>query len=353
MNLKPRATVAVLIATYNRAQLLGETLDVLAQSQTASRFPWEVIVVDNNSTDDTRAVVTSRQGSYPVPLTYLLETTQGRSAALNAAIAATTAPLLLCTDDDVRVEPGWLLAGARALEEGADYVGGPVVPIWETPPPPWLDLTRGDLWGTIAILDYGRESFAFEQRRRVPLGANMGIRRSLIDRIGGFRADLGRSNGPRLMGQEVPELLARARMAHLHGVYAPEMRVHHHIPAARLTKRYYRRWWMGKGYSKAILDAGQPVTENGLDLRMVPHLGAVPRFMVSDAVRDVIVLLKSMLTGDACEFARREMRLAFLVGYLRSRGLRQRPDYRPTPVRSPSETPVPATGSSTVFTQYL
>jgi glucosyl-dolichyl phosphate glucuronosyltransferase len=334
------ANVAVLIATYNRAQLLGETLDVLAQSRTDHRFPWEVVVVDNNSTDDTERVVLSRRNSYPVRLSYLVERKQGRSAALNTAIAATNAPLLLSTDDDVRVDAEWLLAGTRALAEGADYAGGPVVPIWEEPPPPWLDLTRGDLWGTIAILDYGPETFAFEQRRRVPLGANMGFRRSLVDRIGGFRVDLGRSNGPRLMGQEVPELLARARMAQLHGVYVPEMRVHHHIPAARLTKRYYRRWWMGKGYSKAILDAGQPVTEKGLDLRTVPHLGALPRFMVSDAVRDVFVLMKALLTGDARETARREMRLAYLAGYVRARGIRRRPAYTPTALPSRSEIPV-------------
>jgi glucosyl-dolichyl phosphate glucuronosyltransferase len=338
--MKPRATVAVLIATYNRAQLLGETLDVLAQSRTDPQFPWEVVVVDNNSTDDTERVVTSRRCSYPVRLSYLVERRQGRSAALNTAIASTTAPLLLSTDDDVRVDPAWLLAGTQALAEGADYVGGPVMPIWEAPPPPWLDLTRGDLWGTIAILDYGRETFAFEQRRRVPLGANMGFRRSMVDRIGAFRVDLGRSNGARLMGQEVPELLARARMAQLHGVYVPEMRVHHYIPAARLTKRYYRRWWMGKGYSKAILDAGQPVTEKGLDLRAVPHIGALPRFMFSDAVRDVLVLVKALLTGDACEAARREMRLAYLAGYVRARGVRRRPMYTPTPLASPADVPV-------------
>jgi glucosyl-dolichyl phosphate glucuronosyltransferase len=337
--MKRRPRVAVLIATYNRAHLLGETLDVLAQSRTDPEYPWEVVVVDNNSTDDTRAVVLSRQASYPVSLTYLMEGRQGRSSALNTAIAATNAPFLLTTDDDVRVEPDWMLVAARALEQGADYVGGPVFPIWEAPPPAWLDLTRADLWGTIAILDYGRDPFAFEQRRRVPVGANMGFRRSLIDRIGGFRVDLGRSNGRRLIGQEVPELLARARTAQLHGVYLPEMRVHHHIPAARLTKRYYRRWWMGKGYSKAILDAGQPITERGLDLRTVPHLGAIPRFMVSDAVRDIVALLKSILTGNACELARREMRLAYLAGYLRARGIGRRPSYTQAPLPSASDLP--------------
>jgi GT2 family glycosyltransferase len=321
------SNVAVLIATYNRAALLADTLDVLAASRAPSTLRWEVVVVDNNSTDNTHKVVVSRQGTYPVPLAYLVEQRQGRSAALNTAMAATAAPLLLFTDDDVRVDPGWLEAGARALAGGADYVGGPVWPIWQTPPPPWLDLTRSDLWGTVAILDYGAQTFAFEDRRRVPLGANMGIRRSLIRRTGGFRPELGRSNTRRLTGQEVPDLLARARAAGLLGVYVPAMRVHHHVPSIRLTRRYFRRWWFGKGYSKATLEAGQPLTELGLDLRTVPHVGGVPRYMLSDALRDLVAYVVALLRGDAAERVRREMRLAYFAGFVSARGLPGRPAY--------------------------
>lgn len=335
------ATVAVLIATYNRAQRLGETLDVLAGSRVDSSLAWEVVVVDNNSTDATRDVVTSRQASYPVPLRYLVERQQGRSAALNAAIAATTAPLLLFTDDDVRVAPGWVMAGANALLAGADYVGGPVWPIWEADPPPWLDLTRADLWGTIAILDYGPDRFAFEERQRVPLGANMGTRRSLIDAIGRFRVDLGRSSGRRVLGQEVPELLARARAAGLHGEYIPAMSVHHHIPASRLTKRYFRRWWFGKGYSKAMFEAMQPITELGLDLRRVPHVGGIPRYVVGDAIRDALAYVVAAVRRDAGERFRREMRLAYFMGFLRARALRPRPPYAASGAPSCLRPPAP------------
>lgn len=318
--------VAVLIATYNRAALLGETLDVLARSRTSPRLRWDVIVVDNNSTDGTRAVVESRQASYPVPLTYLTERQQGRSAALNTAIGATTAPLLLFTDDDVRVDEGWIEAAIGALAAGADYVGGPVSPIWEAPPPPWLDLTRSDLWGTVAILDYGHEPFEFEERKLVPLGANMGVRRSVFDRIGGFRTDLGRTNTRRPLGQEVPELLARARARGLRGVYVPAMRVDHHIPSTRLTRSYFRRWWNGKGYSKAALEAMQPLTELGLDLRTVPHVGGVPRYMVGDALRDLHAYARALITGNTGERMRRAMRLAYFAGFARARGFR-RPSY--------------------------
>ena len=331
--------VTVLIATYNRATLLGETLDVLAQADRPGARTWEVVVVDNNSRDRTREVVQSRQSSFPVPLRYLFEGKPGRSAALNAAHRATTAPLILYTDDDVQVAPRWLATGAEALAEGWDYVGGPVDPLWEAPRPEWLDRT---LHGTIAILDYGTSRFVFEDRRRVPLGANMGVRRELLDRIGGFREDLGRSTGKKILGQEVPDLLARARAVSARGLYLPEMRVEHHVPAARLTKSYFRRWWYGKGVSKATLELHQPLTELGLDLRREPHVGPVPRFMLGSAVRDAIGYARELIAGNRASRFRHEMMLAYTAGYVTARGWGwRRPRYE-------SAAPAFAVGSTNV-----
>jgi glycosyltransferase involved in cell wall biosynthesis len=319
--------VAVLIATYNRAERLGETLDILAASRVRSGLTWEVVVVDNNSTDTTRDVVESRQATYPVTLRYLTEKKQGRSPALNTAIAATDAPFLLFSDDDICVESNWIDTAVAALESGLDYAGGPVRPIWEAPPPRWLDLTRSDIWGTIAILDYGPDRFVFEDRGRVPLAGNLAVRREVFDRVGPYRVELGRSNGRVLLGQEVPEWMARARAAGVRGVYVPEMVVHHHIPARRLTKQYYRRWWVGKGYSRALFDEMQPITDQGIDLRLVPHIGAIPRFMFTDAVRDILGYLRALFTRNPEERFRRVIRLAYLFGYLRARGLWRRPSY--------------------------
>jgi hypothetical protein len=226
------------------------------------------------------------------------------------------------TDDDVRVEPQWLDAACDALDGhtgGAAYAGGPVRPMWETPPPTWLDLSRGDLWGTIAIQDHGGDRFVYEERRKVPLGANMAARRELFEVAGNFRADLGRSNGRTLLGQEVPELLMRARAAGLRGVYVPAMQVHHHIPSKRLTRAYFRRWWFGKGVSRAALERIQPITELGIDLRQTPHLLGLPRYMYGTALRDAVGYAVNALRGRAAEAFRHEMMLAFFVGYARAR----------------------------------
>jgi glycosyltransferase involved in cell wall biosynthesis len=316
----PDATV--LIATYNRAPFLDRTLDSIRGLRVAPGRQWDVLVVDNNSTDDTAAVVERHARDFPVPLRRLAETRQGRSSALNTGIAATGAAVIAMTDDDVRVEPQWLTAACDALADqgrGIAYAGGPVRPMWETPPPRWLDLTRGDLWGTIAIQDHGPRPFVYEDARKVPLGANLAARRELFDTAGPFRADLGRTSGRLLLGQEVPELLMRARAAGLRGLYVPAMQVHHHIPASRLTRRYFRRWWFGKGVSRAALDRMQPVTELGLDLRRTPHVFGLPRFMYGSAARDAAGCALDALRGRAAEAFRHEMMLAFFAGYARAR----------------------------------
>lgn len=312
----------VLIATFNRAAFLDRTLASIAALQVTAGRRWEVIVVDNNSSDGTRAVVERHAATFPVRLRYVFERQQGRSSALNTGIALAEGGILAMTDDDVRVEPLWLESACQALAPGGGsvaYAGGPVRPMWEAPPPVWLDLTRGDLWGTIAIQDHGDGTFVYEERRKVPLGANMAARRELFDAAGMFRADLGRTSGRLLLGQEVPELLMRARAAGLRGRYVPGMQVHHHIPAARLTRRYFRRWWFGKGVSRAALERMQPVTELGLDLRRTPHVLRVPRYMYGSALRDAADWALNALRGRPAEAFRHEMMLAFFAGYARTR----------------------------------
>src|SRR5690606_33338417 len=117
------SAVSVLICTYNRARLLTHTLESLRRIHTAR--PWDVLVVDNNSTDDTAAVVRACAPGYPVPLRYAFEGRQGKSHALNTGIGAIESELIAFTDDDVRVAPGWLDAACDALSSDAslDYAG--------------------------------------------------------------------------------------------------------------------------------------------------------------------------------------------------------------------------------------
>lgn len=310
----------VLICTYNRADRLGETLDSLARTRLEGPRPlrWEVVVVDNNSSDHTRATVESRIKAYPVPLRYLFEPRQGKSNALNAGLSGTRAAVVAFTDDDVRVDAHWLEAGCRPIldDPSIDYSGGPVYPIWEREIPEWLDGGRSDLWGTLAILDYGAEPFVFEERKRIPLGANMAVRRSLIDRIGGFDPGLGRT-GTSLLGQEQADFFCRSRAAGARGLYVPAMSLRHHVPASRLDRGYFRRWWFWKGISKARLERVRAVTELGVDLSGVPRIAGVPRFMFRTAVVDAVGWLKAMAAGRPHDQMRHAMMLCYFAGYCR------------------------------------
>lgn len=319
----PGPDATVVIPTYNRAALLDGTLQSLRGLRLRTGRAWNAIVVDNNSSDDTRAVVERQARDFPVPLRYLFEARQGRSSALNAGLATADGAVIAMTDDDVCVDEGWLEAACAALLDNPDasvaYAGGPVSPIWEADPPEWLDLTRGDLWGTIAIQDHGPEPFVYDEARKVPLGANMAARRSLFDTIGTFRADLGRSSGKLVMGQEVPELLMRARAAGCRGVYLPTMRVRHHIPARRLERSYFRRWWFGKGVSRSALESARPITELGVDLAQTPHVLRVPRYMYGSALRDALSWFRYAIRGRRADAFRHEMMLAYFAGYFASR----------------------------------
>lgn len=310
----------VLVCTYNRAALLAELLDSL-RATVPSGLTWDVIVVDNNSTDETRRVVTSRMGGFPVPLKYLFEPRQGKSVALNTGLAATDAAVVVFTDDDVQVSEHWLDASCRRIldDSTVDYTGGPVFPIWERPRPSWLDGERSDLWGTLAILDYGGEPFVFEQRQRVPLGANFAIRRTLVEAIGAFDPRLGRNGDQVLLGQELPEFFVRSRALGACGLYVPRMRVQHHVPARRLRPEYFRRWWYGKGISRARLESQHPVTELGLDLRHVATIAGVPRFLFGSAARDAVRWLRALLRGDRGERFAAETQLWYFGGQLRER----------------------------------
>ena len=288
--------LTVLICTWNRSALLEETLGSLATMDVASTIRWEVVVVDNNSTDDTRQVVQQAARAFPAPVRYVFEPRQGKSTAMNAGLGASNAPIVAFTDDDVLVSRDWLTAISDAFRTRSDisYVGGPVDPIWERPRPAWFDRTGTILWGALAILDYGDEPFVFEDRKKVPLAANFAIRRALIDRIGNFDTAFGRNSEQVLLGQELPEFFARARS----------------IDA---------RWWYGKGISRARMEAIHPVTELGLDLREVATIGGVPRFLFGSAARDAGKWLKAFVRGDRGERVAAETQLCYFGGQLRER----------------------------------
>ena len=144
----------------------------------------------------------------------------------------------------------------------------------------------------------------------------MAVRRSLIEAIGGFRPDLGR-NGKELLGQEQAEFFYRSRQAGAQGLYVPAMVLDHVVPASRLTRNYFRRWWYWKGVSHARVHQMHGRTELNVDLRNVPRVLGIPRFVYGNVVRNIKGWLRGWVRRDPAKRAQHWMSLAYYAGYCR------------------------------------
>lgn len=227
------ATVA--ICTWNRAALLDRTLAKLRDLRVPTGLTWELLVVNNNSTDGTDAVIAKHAGS--LPIRRLFEPNPGHSNARNCAVRHATGDLLIWTDDDVLADPDWLaeLTKAAADYHDAAFFGGTVTPWFEVPPPRWL--TRGwpRLSSFYAVRELGPTVRPFAASEQ-PFGANMAFRTAALRRFP-FDPGLGHI-GSAARGGDETDVVRRMRDAGLGGVWVGTARVEHFIPADRMTKAF-------------------------------------------------------------------------------------------------------------------
>lgn len=301
--------ISVMIATRDRAPVLAQTLDAL-QAQQYPADDLEIVVVDNASVDDTRAVV-ERAARGPVAVRYLYEGRSGKSHALNTAVTRVRGDLLALTDDDVLPAPGWIAAFARAFADtGADYAAGRIFPLWEAPPPSWMS---PPLYGVLAVPDGGpvRLPLGKDTNEQImPIGANMAVRRAVVDRIGGWNPSLGKIQASLRTGED-HEFALRMVSAGYRGVYEPEAWVRHRVPADRLELEYFKRWFYDNGVIVAGLEEEYPTTDR--------YLLNVPRYLWRRAASDLAVIAKSGALRDRKRATAARMRLGWFAGYLRGR----------------------------------
>lgn len=228
----PVLTIAV--CTRNRAQLLEGCLRSLARDR--SSVERELVVVDNGSTDATRAVVEAAERTTPFPVRYVSEPRPGQSHARNAAVERASGSLIAFTDDDVVVEDGWGDAIAAPFADPAvGAVAGRILPLWPSEPPSWLHGPHATL---LTLIDYGDEPRVLEVEP--PLGANMAVRVDVARAFApAFDPSLGHRPGLRLAHEEV-HFVNRVRETHT-VVYAPEAVVRHVIEPERMQLPYLRR----------------------------------------------------------------------------------------------------------------
>ncbi len=236
--------VDVVLRTHNRADLLlGAVESLLAADRTG--IALRLIIVDNASRDSTPVVVADLVKAYPHLIVPVREDKPGGQHALNAGIAAATAPIIAFFDDDEHVSPQWLQVIAREFADPAtDFIGGPCLPAWDAPPPDWLPTGFG---GVLGIIDNGsvRGRFGPGFVGMMTQG-NCALRAAIFAACGPYPADLATAEDRWLWGW----LMANGKT----GYYCPDLEIRHIMQTARLSPDYFRRWAKREGRDLATCD---------------------------------------------------------------------------------------------------
>jgi glucosyl-dolichyl phosphate glucuronosyltransferase len=238
--------ISVILCTYNRSLMLIEALNNLARQTLPDSDEWEVLIVDNNSSDQTCNLARDFCQRYPGRFRYVFEEKQGLSHARNTGIRESLGDILVFLDDDVTITPMWLQRLLAPLRSG-EYAGagGRILPQWSCPPPRWLATEARYALAPFAVFDLGPKAGPLSEP---PMGASMAFRKKLFVRYGNFRADLGRS-GASMISNEDTEFGRRLLKAGEKLFYEPSAVVYHPVAKERLNKDYLLKWWFGKGRS--------------------------------------------------------------------------------------------------------
>lgn len=305
--------ISVVITTYNRADLLSATLRGLL-AQEAEGVRYEIVVVDNNSTDNTRQVVQSFRAQENPVLRYVFEPRQGVSQGRNTGVAAARASIVAFTDDDVVPTPGWVAQIKRAFDEHKQigFLGGKILPEWQSPPPGWL---TKDHWWPLALLDRGDEPFYVNAANPLCLPtANAAFRAELLARIGPFSEEFST--------REDHELLIRLCQAGYQGLYEPNLVVVAKVQPERMRKSYHRQWNKATGKFNSLMRLAEIVGPDGgiiPEAKNALRLFGVPASMYREFITESWSWLKQSIRGNESTKLQCENRLYYLCGYVSKR----------------------------------
>ncbi len=235
---------SLVICTYNRGDVLSDTLRSYAEMRDFE-CQVELVVVDNNSTDQTRQIVNAfTQKHQNLAVRYLFEPQPGLSYARNTGIRESQGEIIGFVDDDVYFDPYWLKETWRAFQEHAEAscMGGRSIPRFETGQPDWVTEELLVYYGSTNSGDVAK----FMVYPEYPFGLNMAFRRNVFGEIGMFNPNLGRK-GKNLLSDEEKDIFYRVAYAGLKVIYTPHALLFHRIPETRARKEWIlsRSYWQG------------------------------------------------------------------------------------------------------------
>ena len=233
----------VIICTWNRSIRLGETLESLAKQQGINSDSVEVIIVDNNSNDNTCALVDGKMRDWPLgTLRYEFEPRQGKQFALNRGVLAASHPLLIFTDDDILFPSNWLREIQMLFDDKTiDLAGGRTIATWpDSGRPPWYN---DDMQAIIGAVNLGETRLDPPPASYAPSGGNLIARRNLFDRVGMYSESHFRHMDY--------EFGMRCTATGVRVVYEPSIVVYAPVDESCLTRHYFRRWAFKAGLDRS------------------------------------------------------------------------------------------------------
>jgi glucosyl-dolichyl phosphate glucuronosyltransferase len=272
--------ISVIVCTYNRSQSLQRALESVAASQMREHLDWQVLIVDNNSKDQTREVAESFCRRDPGHFRYVFESQQGKSFALNRGIREAPGDILAFIDDDITVEPTWLFELTKPLSDAQwSGTGGRVYLPRDFSPPPWMALEGNhSLVSILALFDLGPEPRPLS---KPPIGNNMAFRKEVFAKHGVFRTDLGPSPGSEIRYEDT-EFGSRVMRGGERILYVPSAVVRHAVEERRLKKDYFLAYHYD--YGRAL------IREKGNR----GAVGIIPRSLISFSDRLLNMLPKKI-----------------------------------------------------------
>lgn len=291
--------ISVVVCTYNRCESLKQTIKSLAE-QSFSKDRYEIIVVDNNSTDNTKAAVEDLVAVIP-NLRYVHEKKQGHNPSRNRGVREASGKIVAFTDDDVEADYNWIRELVRAFERFPDVVaiGGRTIPVFLRGRPNWLSDNL--------LYHHGDTQFGSESRPLTfpehPFGLNMAFKKTCFYEVGFFTPKLGRKKTENLLSDDEKELFYRVSKTGLRTAYTPRAVIRHMIPGDRTM----RKWLLSRSYWQG---ASQVIFEQ-------IH-NPDPRFsLLRKASRRLGSLMKTLVTGV---LAPRSIDFVWLAGLVYQHG---------------------------------
>jgi glucosyl-dolichyl phosphate glucuronosyltransferase len=245
--------LSVVIPTCNRHELLSKLLQSILK-QTLPQEYYEIIVVDNGSTDNTRYVF-KQYADKIKNMVYIYDDHPGLHVGRHIGLKAARSEILVYVDDDIRAFPTWLEGIAESFKDSATVlVGGNNLPEYETVPPLWAD----ELWSTTpwgkTLIHWSLLDFGLEHQQIDPnyvWGCNFAIRKPVLQDLGGFHPDAMPEHLLKYRGDGETAVTLKLAQKGYKAVFNPKASIYHFVPTSRMTLEYlYKR-----GYAQGISDS--------------------------------------------------------------------------------------------------